>query len=121
MTPGRGLGGIHMRIERLELRPDVVVVVELGLGDVVRKALGCAVALGQRGIERLDRREYRPGGRSVILPRLRVFPQCLELLRREHAGQVIQQRNRRAGAHFGVEPERAAQLIGIPIGRRNPQ
>ena len=67
---GRGLGRIHVRIERLELRADVVVVFELGLGDVVLKALGCAITLGQRGIERLERREYRPGSRSVILPRL---------------------------------------------------
>ena len=49
---GRGLGRIHVRIERLELRSDVVVVFELGLGDVVLEALGWAVALGQRGVER---------------------------------------------------------------------
>ena len=57
----------------------------------------------------------------MILPRLRVFPQRLQLLRREHAGQVVQQRNRGACADFGVEPERAAQLVGIPIRRRNPR
>ena len=88
---GRGLVGIHVRIERLELRADVVIVVELRLGDVVLKALGWAVAPRQCGVERLEGREYRPGGRGVILPRLRVLPQCLELLRREHAGKVVHQ------------------------------
>ncbi len=118
---GRGLVGIHVRIEGLELRSDVVVVLELGLGDVVSKALGWAVALGERGVERLDRREYRPGSRSMKLSRLRVFPECLQLLRREHAVEVLHQWNRGACADFGVEPEGAAQLVGIPIRRRNPR
>jgi hypothetical protein len=52
MTPVAGIGRIHVRVERLELRADVVVVVELGLGDVVLKTRRCAVALGQRGVER---------------------------------------------------------------------
>ena len=118
---GGGFGRLAMRIERLELRPDVVVVVELCLGDVVLKALGCAVALRQRGVERLERREYRPGGGGVILPRLGVFPQGLELLRREHAMQVFQQRYRGARADLGVESEGAAELVGIPVRRRNPR
>src|SRR5215470_8958429 len=72
---GRGLGRIHVRIERLELRADVVVVFELRLGNVVLEALRWAVAPRQRSVIRLERREYGPGGGRVILPQLWVFPQ----------------------------------------------
>src|SRR5258705_11260888 len=90
---GRGLGRIHVRVERLELRTDVVVVFELRLGDVVLEAPGYAVTLGERDVEWRERGEYRPRRRRVKLSRLGIFPERLQLRRREHAGQVILQRN----------------------------
>ncbi len=117
----RGLGCIHMSIECLELRSHSVVVVELRLGDVVLEAPGWAIALGQRDVERRDGREDGPGGGGVILADVWVFPERLQLLRREHTGQVLQRRDTGPRANLRIESEGPTQLVGIPIRRRNPR